>query len=144
MTSIASNNLVQVEYIGTKERKEDNLTGSGVVWQGHGDVQHVTAAQWGTLSKHSEVWRRVEITGNVTTLVAPTPKASEATKSLLLGDKINDKAGLTAEQVHAAKFEFPDEAKPAASEKVGSEQPPAKTAQPARKKAPNASSKAAE
>lgn len=141
MTSIASNNLVQVEYIGTKERKEDNLTGSGVVWQGHGDVQHVTTAQWGTLSKHSEVWRRVEITSNVTTLVAPTP---EATKSLLLGDKIGDKAGLTAEQVHAAKFEFPDEVKPAASEKVGSEQPPVKVAQPARKKAPTASSKAAE
>lgn len=126
MTSIASNNLVQVEYIGTKERKEDNLTGSGVVWQGHGDVQHVTAAQWGALSKHGEVWRlaKSEAVANAggtaeTRSVANAAKAPEAVKALGLGGlTTKDPAGLTADQVQAAKFEFPAESKPAEGQKV--------------------------
>lgn len=143
MTSIASNNLVQVEYIGTKERKEDNLTGSGVVWHGHGDVQQVTAAQWGALSKHSEVWRRVEASSGEVNLVADATKAPAATKALRLDGAHDDQTGLTVDQVHAAKFEFPQD-KPVAPTLTNADQPPAKVAQPARKKASGASTKAPE
>ena len=48
--------LVPVVYIGHKERKEDNIARSGIVWHGHGDVQNVTAQQWGLLSAHPSVW----------------------------------------------------------------------------------------
>lgn len=48
--------MVPVAYIGHKERKEDNVARSGVVWHGHGDVQNVTAQQWGLLSAHPSVW----------------------------------------------------------------------------------------
>lgn len=50
--------LIPVVYIGHKERKVDNVAGSGVVWHGHGDVQGVTPPQWGLLSKHPQVWAR--------------------------------------------------------------------------------------
>ncbi|MCH8180258.1 MAG: hypothetical protein IIA02_10810 [Proteobacteria bacterium] len=47
---------INVMYIGTKSRKEDNIAGSGLAWRGHGDVQPVTAAQWAQLSKHPDIW----------------------------------------------------------------------------------------
>lgn len=50
--------LVPVVYLGHKDRKEDNVARSGVVWHGHGDVQNVTAQQWGLLSAHAGVWAR--------------------------------------------------------------------------------------
>lgn len=49
---------IEVEYIGTKARKDDNVAGTGVTWFGHGDVQSVPATAWGILSKHPQVWRR--------------------------------------------------------------------------------------
>lgn len=121
MTSIATSGLVPVQYIGAKDRKEDNLTGSGVVWHGHGDVQPVTAAQWGLLSKHSEVWRlaKDEAESNAdgateTSSVANAAKAPEAVQALgLAGPSSRVTGGLTADQVHAAKFEYPAESKPA-------------------------------
>lgn len=50
--------LVPVVYLGQKDRKEDNVARSGVVWHGHGDVQNVTAQQWGLLSAHPSVWAK--------------------------------------------------------------------------------------
>jgi len=50
--------LVPVVYLGHKDRKEDNVARSGVVWHGHGDVQNVTAQQWGLLSAHPSVWAK--------------------------------------------------------------------------------------
>jgi hypothetical protein len=52
--------VVLVQYIGTKERKEDNLTDSGTVWHGQGDVQQVTHQVWGKLCKHPGIWRLVD------------------------------------------------------------------------------------
>lgn len=105
---------VLVEYLGNKDRKEDNVSGSGVVWRGHGDVQPVTAAQWGALSKHDEVWRKVDSTEGKTTsgslpaaLLADGSKAAEAAKALSLdGAQDSSAPGLTVEQVHAHKFSF--------------------------------------
>lgn len=51
---------INVKYIGTKDRKEDNITGSGLAWRGHGDVLPVTPAQWAQLSKHPDIWVRAE------------------------------------------------------------------------------------
>jgi len=51
-------NLIPVVYIGHKERKVDNVAGSGAVWHGHGDVQPVTPQQWGLLSKYPQIWTR--------------------------------------------------------------------------------------
>lgn len=51
-------NLIPVVYIGHKERKTDNVAGSGAVWHGHGDVQPVTPQQWGLLSKYPQIWAR--------------------------------------------------------------------------------------
>lgn len=50
--------LIPVVYIGHKERKVDNVAGSGAVWHGHGDVQPVTPQQWGLLSKYPQIWTR--------------------------------------------------------------------------------------
>lgn len=70
-------NLIPVVYIGHKERKVDNVAGSGAVWHGHGDVQSVTPPQWGQLSKHPQVWSLEQ---------SVTPVASAA--SMVLGDVI--------------------------------------------------------
>lgn len=51
---------IKVEYIGNKAIKEDNVSDSGATWEGPGDIQEVTPAQWGKLSKHPGVWRRVD------------------------------------------------------------------------------------
>lgn len=50
---------VQVEYIGTKPVKEDNVAGTGVVWAGQGDVQTVPMSAWAALAKHPGIWRLV-------------------------------------------------------------------------------------
>ena len=69
--------LIPAAYIGHKERKVDNVAGSGAVWHGHGDVQSVTPPQWGQLSKHPQVWSLAQ---------SVTPVASAA--SMVLGDVI--------------------------------------------------------
>lgn len=48
--------IVNVAYIGHKERKVDNVANSGVVWHGHGDVKPVSAMQWSQLALHPLVW----------------------------------------------------------------------------------------
>lgn len=80
--------LIPVVYIGHKERKADNVAGSGVVWHGHGDVQPVTPQQWGLLSKYPQIWTREAFED------ATTPVASAA--SMALGEAIPGGALATA------------------------------------------------
>lgn len=48
---------VRVMYVGLKPREIDNKKGkSGVVWNGHGDIQEVPDWAWPALSKHPDVW----------------------------------------------------------------------------------------
>lgn len=106
---------VLVEYVGSKDRKEDNVSGSGTVWNGPGDVQPVTLIQWGLLSKHPGVWRKVQESAPATLepRVADAAKAPEAAKALSLSSK-PEETGLSVDDVHAIKFEFPEaEGKPA-------------------------------
>lgn len=51
---------MKVRYIGKKERKEDNVAGTGVVWRHPGDVQDVPDVAWAKLSKHPDVWAPAE------------------------------------------------------------------------------------
>ena len=49
-----------IEYIGGKPVKVDNVAGTGVVWQGCGDVKPVPDAAVPALLKHPGVWRVAE------------------------------------------------------------------------------------
>lgn len=51
---------VQVEYIGSKDTKTDNVAGTDTIWYGNGDVQPVDAQAWPKLAAHSSVWRMAE------------------------------------------------------------------------------------
>jgi hypothetical protein len=131
--------VVYVEYIGTKDRKEDNLTDSGTVWQGPGDIQPVTHQVWGKLSIHTAIWRRVEdpaiaarqalaqqaqgqqqssgqALGSLSlgAVIGHADAAKAAgTESAKEGDKPAGDTTLTAEQVHAAKLDLPSTEVPA-------------------------------
>lgn len=82
---------INVKYIGQKDRKEDNVASSGLVWHGHGDVQQATPAQWAQLSKHPGVWERAE------------DQHAAGGASLALGHKAGA-GGLTTDQVHGILF----------------------------------------
>lgn len=63
---------VKVRYVGSKEFRPDTVAGTGIVWRGHGDIQDVPLPAWPKLSKHPDIWERVEDT---TTPPAPQGKA---------------------------------------------------------------------
>ncbi|HEY1129136.1 MAG TPA: hypothetical protein VGF12_07015 [Roseateles sp.] len=67
--------LVQVEYIGAKPIKEDNVAHTGAVWRGEGDVQSVPLAAWPKLAQHTGVWRLAagEATPSLSSAPSPTP-----------------------------------------------------------------------
>jgi hypothetical protein len=48
---------VKVEYIGLKAKKIDNVAGTGIIWEGRGDVQDVPDTAWHALRQHPEIWR---------------------------------------------------------------------------------------
>lgn len=49
---------MRIEYVGAKARKEDNVAGTGTVWQGTGDVQDVADEKASMLLARPEIWRR--------------------------------------------------------------------------------------
>lgn len=48
-----------IAYVGLKERKEDNVAGTGLVWSGHGDTHTVSKRDAALLLKHPDVWAEV-------------------------------------------------------------------------------------
>jgi hypothetical protein len=46
-------------YIGRKDRKEDNVAGTGLAWIGHGDTHLVDKRAATLLLKHADVWKEV-------------------------------------------------------------------------------------
>lgn len=48
--------MVKVQYVGSKPMKIDNIAGTGLVWNGNGDVQEVDEQVWAKLSQHPSVW----------------------------------------------------------------------------------------
>jgi hypothetical protein len=51
--------LMQIQYIGSKPRKADNITNSGAVWNYQGDVQTVSQEVGLRLLRHPDIWARV-------------------------------------------------------------------------------------
>ena len=49
--------MIQVEYIGLKPLKTDNVAGSATVWHGPGDIQPVKPEVWAKLKPFDTVWR---------------------------------------------------------------------------------------
>ena len=49
-----------VMYVGSKPTKTDNVAGTGIVWNGHGDVQEVPGKAVSALLAHGGVWQLVE------------------------------------------------------------------------------------
>jgi hypothetical protein len=89
--------LVNVEYIGVKERRADTVTNTGVVWYGQGDVRAVPAEAWAKLSKHPDIWR----------LAGDKPKAAKPEKKVEQSEQPAD------DQPPGEKLGVPDDEKPA-------------------------------
>lgn len=67
-----------VRYIGQKDRKEDNVAGTGAVWFGFGDEVEITdRGRANKLAKFSDVW---EIVGDVSPASDAPPIEPEAVK----------------------------------------------------------------
>jgi len=50
---------LKVRYVGKKDRRADTVAGTGLVWEGHGDVQLATPQAWDKLRRHPDVWELV-------------------------------------------------------------------------------------
>lgn len=48
--------MIEIRYIGRKEWAVDPVAGSGVVWDGNGDVQPMTVSQARKILKHPDEW----------------------------------------------------------------------------------------
>lgn len=51
--------MKNIQYIGNKPQKQDNVAGSGTIWTGNGDIQPVTDAVAAKLLEHPGVWKLV-------------------------------------------------------------------------------------
>jgi hypothetical protein len=49
-----------IEYVGLKPQETDCLAGTGKTWYGAGDVQEVPDSAWAIMSKHPDMWKRIE------------------------------------------------------------------------------------
>lgn len=52
--------MINVRYVGKKSVKSDNVANTGTIWVGFGDVQPVSDAVWGKLSKHPDIWENAD------------------------------------------------------------------------------------
>lgn len=80
---------MRIEYVGKKARRTDTVAGTGIVWNGAGDVQEVPDEAAQKLLKHADVWAAV---GESDAGLADT-KTNQAT-----GDALDD---MDAEALHA-------------------------------------------
>ena len=52
---------VYLKYVGRKDWTVDSITGSGVTWNGHGDIQPVPEKSAERLLKHPDQWELVSV-----------------------------------------------------------------------------------
>jgi hypothetical protein len=52
--------VVFVRYVGHKAQKRDTVYGTGIVWNGHGDVKKVPESIAQKMAAHKDVWEIVE------------------------------------------------------------------------------------
>jgi len=48
--------MKNIRYIGKKDERTDNVAGTGLVWNGQGDVQTVSDAAAAKLLAHPDIW----------------------------------------------------------------------------------------
>lgn len=72
---------VQVEYVGAKPIKQDNVAHTGTTWMGQGDVQSVPTNAWPLLARHPDVWRLAG-DGHVAVVSTPAPAPRQAPQAL--------------------------------------------------------------
>lgn len=53
--------MAKIEYVGAKERRQDTVAGTGIVWVGKGDVKEVPDVAVPRLLKHPDIWRIAEL-----------------------------------------------------------------------------------
>lgn len=69
---------VYLKYVGRKDWTVDSVTGSGVTWNGHGDIQPVPEKAAERLLKHPDQWELVSVREALAAAqTKPTPKAPE-------------------------------------------------------------------
>lgn len=73
--------MALIEYVGKKPSRADTLAGTGIVWNGPGDVQEVPDEAVPRLLMHPDVWAVAE---------KAAPKAPEAPKAAAPADDGSD------------------------------------------------------
>jgi len=58
---------VHLTYVGKKPSAIDSIGGTGVIWNGHGDVQPVPEAVAEKLLKHPDQWQRAVVKAKAST-----------------------------------------------------------------------------
>lgn len=107
---------INVTYIGTKERKDDNVAGSGVTWLGHGDTQPVPLSAWGALSKHPGVWMRADEQRAPLALGQGTELSADQIHGILFpSEQLAEKAAATTGEVTKASSVEPPRRRRAAA-----------------------------
>lgn len=91
-----------IAYVGLKERKEDNVAGTGLVWSGHGDTHTVSKRDAALLLKHPDVWAEVGEEGAQDNGAAGLSGAKTSQAAEDQGSKVVDD-GLEAMDIDALK-----------------------------------------
>lgn len=72
-------------YVGLKASKTDNISDSGHVWNGHGDVRRVTTEQAAKLRPHRDVWEILDSEPEAAPAPAPAPASAAPDPALQQG-----------------------------------------------------------
>jgi hypothetical protein len=84
--------MIEIEYVGLKEVKTDNVADTGLVWRGCGDVHPVPEEAAQKLLRYPGVWR---VVGDAALTVTQEPaKSSEEPPTSVDAGQANDKAAL--------------------------------------------------
>ena len=94
-----------IRYIGAKERKEDNVAGTGIIWLGNGDEQNVTDPRAvAQLLRYPLVWELDgEAPAGTPAPVVSAPPPAPVNMGLLDVQGLDDDDG----QVHSAPGAVP-------------------------------------
>ena len=102
--------MPRIQYVGKKPMAFDNVAGSRKIWEGHGDVQEVSAEQAKILLKFPDQWA-LDDPDEAARLADASPEADRAAKKPL------EKMSKT-ELLVLAKAEFGHELPPTLSRKL--------------------------
>lgn len=93
-------NIVGVRYIGSKQRKEDNVLNTGVFWV-PGQVINFDAASAATLAQHTGVWEITDVDHDAETKVVGTVKKAAGDPRKYEPQTFANVNAMDKEQLHA-------------------------------------------